>query len=113
MKKYQLAFAVALLIVCTSPATNAAGVSQHFSEALVHSLQAVGDSMAAGTKLAFAVVAVPLMVGGEIGKVSGQVGEELWNEANRPIGAPLDITGDVVTAGPRPAEAMNQGGTRP
>ncbi len=49
------------------------------------------------------MVAIPLMISGEIGKASGEIGEELWEEAN----TPLPITEEVITAGPRPADAMN------
>jgi hypothetical protein len=86
---------------------SAGGSAEHFSESLAHSAQAVGHSAAAGFKVVFAAAAVPLIVVGEIGKASGEIGEELWEEANRPIGEPLEITGEVVIAGPAPAEAIN------
>jgi hypothetical protein len=107
MKRRAVIFLLSMVLAGSAAA---AGASQHFSEALVHSVQAAGHSVAAGVKVAFAVVAVPLLIGGEIGNVSGQVGEELWDEANRPIGAPLAITGDVVTAGPPPGEVVRDGG---
>jgi hypothetical protein len=86
---------------------SAGGAAEHFSESLAHSAQAVGHSAAAGFKVVFAAAAVPLIVVGEIGKASGEIGEELWEEANRPIGEPLEITEEVVIAGPAPAEAIN------
>ena len=98
--------ATLLSLAIALPAT-AGGAAEHFSESLAHSAQAVGHSAAAGFKVVFAAAAVPLMVVGEIGKASGEIGEELWEEANRPIGAPLAITEEVVIAGPAPAEAVN------
>jgi hypothetical protein len=86
---------------------SAGGAAEHFSESLAHSAQAVGHSAAAGFKVVFAAAAVPLMIVGEIGKASGEIGEELWEEANRPIGEPLAITEETVIAGPAPAEAVN------
>jgi hypothetical protein len=96
----------------TLPA-NAGGAAEHFSESLEHSAQAVGHSAAAGFKVVFAAAAVPLLVVGEIGKASGEIGEELWEEANRPIGEPLAITEEAVIAGPAPAEAVNGKGQQP
>ena len=84
----------------------AGGASYHISQALGHSMEALAQATVGGLKLVSGAIAVPLMVGGQIGKVSGQAGDDLWEEANRPIGEPLVITDDVVTAGPAPAEAM-------
>jgi hypothetical protein len=86
----------------------AAGASQHLSNALANSLEAVAQSTVGGLKLVSGAVAIPLMIAGEIGKASGEAGEELWQEANTPIGEPLLITDDVITAGPRPSEVMKE-----
>jgi len=96
-------FAVAILV---SMPVAAGGASYHLSQALANSMEALAQATVGGLKLVSGAIAVPLMVGGEIGKVSGQAGDELWEEANTPIGKPLVITDDVVTAGPAPAEAM-------
>lgn len=82
----------------------AGGSVQHFSNAVKNSAQAVGHSMAAGVKLVSGVAAVPLMVTGEIGKASGQLGEAMWDEAN----TELPVTEEVITAGPTPAEAVKE-----
>ncbi|MBI2994459.1 MAG: hypothetical protein HYY48_09850 [Gammaproteobacteria bacterium] len=84
----------------------AGGASYHLSQALANSMEALAQTTVGGLKLISGSIALPLMMGGEIGKVSGQVGDELWEEANTPIGKPLVITDDIVTAGPAPAEAM-------
>lgn len=80
----------------------AGGSTQHFGASLDHSAQAIGHSTAAGVKLVSGAVAIPLLMGGEIGKVSGEIGEVLWEEAN----TPLPITEEVITASPTPAKAM-------
>lgn len=107
MQKAMTSFAAFAITVMLSMPAEAGGSAQHLSNALAHSMEALAQSTVAGLKLVSGAVAVPLMIGGEIGKVSGQVGDELWEEANRPIGDPLIITDDIVTAGPTPAEAMN------
>ena len=95
----------AMGIALSAPAV-AGGASQHFSNALANSLEAIAQGTVAGLKLVSGAIAVPLMISGEIGRVSGQAGDELWQEANTPIGSPLVITDDVITAGPAPADAM-------
>ena len=80
----------------------AGGSAQHFSDSLDHSVQALGHVTVAGLKLVSGAVAIPLMMSGEIGKASGEIGESLWEEAN----APLPITEEVITVGPTPADAM-------
>ncbi len=80
----------------------AGGSAQHFSDSLDHSAQALGHVTVAGLKLVSGAVAIPLMMSGEIGKASGEIGESLWEEAN----APLPITEEVITVGPTPADAM-------
>jgi hypothetical protein len=99
----------ALFSLASAMPASAGGAAEHFSESVAHSAQAVGHSAAAGFKVVFAAAAVPLMVVGEIGKASGQIGEELWEEANRP----LEVTEEVVVAGPTPAEAVNGKDQRP
>ncbi len=80
----------------------AGGSAKHFSDSLDHSAQALAHSTVAGFKLVSGAVAIPLMISGEIGKASGEIGESLWDEAN----TPLPITEEVITDGPTPAEAM-------
>jgi len=91
----------AMLLILSMPVI-AGGSAQHFSNSLDHSVQALGHSTVAGFKLVSGAVAIPLMISGEIGKASGEIGESLWDEAN----APLPITEEVITVGPTPAEAM-------
>lgn len=113
MKVMNRILAAATLIVAPAGAVPAAGASQHLSNGLAHSLEAVAQSTVGGFKLVSGAVAVPLMFVGEIGKVSGAAGDELWRDANTPIGTPLLITDEVITAGPTPAEALQDDAAEP
>ncbi len=97
----QIIGSAAILLSISIP-VYAGGSAQHFSNSLDHSAQALAHSTVAGFKLASGAVAIPLMMSGEIGKASGEVGETLWDEAN----TPLPSTNEVITVGPTPAEAM-------
>ena len=98
---------VLLAAIAAQPA-HAQGSTQHASQAVVHSTQAIGHSVAGGAKLASGVVAVPLIAVGASGQVSQQAGQELWDIANEPIGTPLPVTEETVTAGPSPSQAIKE-----
>lgn len=102
-----LAGSLLLGIVTTQPA-HAMGSAQHLSEAVVHSTQAVGHSVVGSAQLASGVVAVPLIAVGSVGQVSQQAGNDLWQIANEPIGTPLPISDETITAGPSPAQAIKE-----
>ena len=93
----------------SGPAT-AGGSAEASARALEHSMQAIGYSIQGGMKLVSGAAALPLMAVGEIGRVSGEGGRELWDEANAPpvFSAPLPVTDEIVTAGPYPADQLNQ-----
>ncbi len=95
-----------VLFVGMSSSVFAGGSAKHFSDALANSAQAIAHSTIAGLKLVSGIAAIPLLAVSEIGNVSEEIGETLWEEANQPIGEPLTITDDVVTAGPSPDEAI-------
>lgn len=87
--------------------------STHAEEAVKKSAQASGNasasaahSIAATGQITSAASAIPLKVVGSVGAVSAKAGESLSNIANAPIGTPLVITDEVITAGPPPSEAM-------
>ena len=103
-----IVLSVIIISMGLSAPVHAGGASQHFSDALANSGQAIGHSMMGSLKLVSGVAAIPLLAIGEIGNASGEIGETLWEEANQPIGEPLTITDDVVTAGPSPAEAIKK-----
>ena len=104
MKTSNRIITTVVVVFCMSMPVFAGGGAQHFSDALNHSSQAVAHSTAAGFKFVSGAVAIPLMVGGEIGKAGGDIGEALWDEAN----TPLPISEDIITTGPSPAEAMEK-----
>jgi hypothetical protein len=80
----------------------AGGSAEASARALEHSLQAVGYSLQGGLKLVSGAAALPLVVAGEIGRVSGEAGRSLWDEANAPPDGmtPLPVADDIVTADP-------------
>lgn len=94
------------ILSLSSVNVSAAGSLQHLSQASVNSAQAIGHSAVAGVKIVSGVVAIPLTVAGEVGNVSGEAGKVLWEQTNRPIGEPLEITDAVITAGPSPEDVM-------
>ena len=87
---------------------HAGGSVEHSTRALEMSLEALGHSMIASLKLVSGATAVPLISAGEIGKVSGEIGEDLWEEANTPISDAFPISDEVVTAGPDPEQQMEK-----
>lgn len=96
-------------LVAAQPAhAQAGGSAQHASQAIGHSTEAVGHSVAGTAKMASGVVAVPLIATGASGQASQQAGESLWHIANEPIGTPLPVSDETVTAGPSPARAINE-----
>jgi hypothetical protein len=97
--------AALVLAMGTQPAL-AAGSMQNVVQASVSGSKAVGHSLVAGGQFVAGVAAVPLIAVGVIGDVSGQAGEELWEQAN---GKPLPLTEETVTAALTPAEAMKTG----
>jgi len=103
---------IGLAVLITLSATQAAyaqgSSGQHFSEAIGHSVQAAGHSVVGSAKLVSGTIAVPLIVIGGVGKVSQSAGEELWDIANQPIGTPLPISEETVSAGPAPNIAIKK-----
>ena len=102
MKTLTRTIGSAAILLSLSMPTFADGSAQHSAASLDHSAQAIAHATAAGLKLVSGAVAIPLMMSGEIGKASGEIGEALWEEAN----TSLPITEEVITAGPTPARAM-------
>ena len=104
MKTTTRVLSAAGVILSFSMPVFAGGSAQHFSDSIDHSAQAIAHSTVAGIKLVSGALAIPLMMSGEIGKASGDIGEALWEEAN----TPLAITEEIITAGPTPAKAMTE-----
>lgn len=95
------------LILLVSTNAFAAGSFEHSNQASKNSVQAVGHSSVAGGKVLSGVVAIPLTIAGDIGEMSGEAGDVLMEQANKPIGEPLEITDEVITAGPSPKEVVH------
>lgn len=87
----------------------AGGSVQHSANSLKHSAQASGNAAQAGFKLSAGVIAVPLAVVGGVGTVSAHASEDLWEIANTEGEVSLPVSDEIVTAGPNPAVAMQQG----
>ena len=94
----------------SSACSAVAGSAQHLSQASVHSAQAIAQTSVAGVKIVSGVVAVPLILVGEVGNASGQAGDALWESANQPIGEPLTITDEIITSTVSPDQAMQDKG---
>ena len=83
-------------------------VARTSGEALKHSAQAVGYSLAASVQVVSGVIAIPLGLSAEVGKVSGEMSDSLWEIANTPIGEPLPVADEAITLGPSPREALDE-----
>ena len=110
MKSKLLKSIIAIPLLFGSMSAMAQGSLQHLSNASSHSVQAIGQAAIGGVKVAAGVVAVPLMLVGEIGEASGDVGGSLWDSATKPIGEPLEITDDIITSTASPEQAMKREG---
>ncbi len=95
---------VLLGALATTPAV-AGNPLHHSGQASTHSVQAVAASTLAGASVVSGIVALPLLVGGEVGAVSGRAGETLWQAAGG-VAKPLPITDETYLSTPSPAEAM-------
>lgn len=100
-------------LVCILFGSTVYADNTHAEEAVKKSAQASGNasasaahSIAASGQVTSAALAVPLTVVGSVGAVSAKTGDALSKAASAPIGTPLVVTDEVVTAGPPPSEAM-------
>ena len=92
--------------LATQPAF-AQGSVAHSARALDHSGQAIGHLAVGTVKATASVVAVPLAASGAVGQASGRAAAGLSELANAPIGEPLPIADETLTAGPSPAQALH------
>jgi len=109
MKRLTHKLIIILFISIYIPMARAGGSVEHSAKALEMSLEAIGHSTIAGLKLVSGAVAVPLTFAGEVGKVSGDVGHDLWEEANTTESDAFPVSDEVVTAGPAPDKQLEQG----
>ena len=101
---------VALLIALlgTSAGAQAQSSFEASGESLRHSAEAIGLAVGASVQVVSGIAAVPLGLSAEVGKVSGEMSDELWRAANSPIGTPLPVSEALVTVGPPPGEALRK-----
>lgn len=78
----------------------------HSVQASVHSAEAVAHVSAGAVQVTSGVVAIPLYVIGSVGAASTHVADELMKVATTPVGEPLEITDETVTAGPPPDKVL-------
>ncbi|ACE85962.1 hypothetical protein [Cellvibrio japonicus] len=106
MKNLHTVFTLGLFMSIGHSALAADSVG-NASTALKHSGQAVKHGAIASGQLASGVVAVPLVIAGEVGELSGKAGKALLDIATD--APPLEVSETALTAAPSPAEVM---GTR-
>jgi hypothetical protein len=70
------------LIVSASPGLVMAAEPNPQTDEINNPIEAIAQIPVAGIKVASGVVALPLMFVGEIGNISGQAGEALWEHAS-------------------------------
>lgn len=104
----------ALALTCILSINSFAGTS-HSGRAVIEAAQASGHagasaahSVAGAAQVTSGAVAVPLYVSGAIGTVSTMIANELMEAATAPVGAPLVITEETVTAGPPPNDLLTE-----
>lgn len=71
-----------------------------------HASAAAGHAVAGSGQATSAASAVPLAIVGSVGAVSAEMAKDLMEAATAPIGTPLEVTDEPVTAGPPPNEAL-------
>jgi len=102
MKTRLISVTLISMLCITSAPSMAGGSAEASAQAAAHSMEAIGYAVEGGFKLAAGAIAVPLQVVGGIGKASGEVGDDLWREANSPPHTPLPLTDEVITIRPGP-----------
>ncbi|MGV8074897.1 MAG: hypothetical protein AB2L11_10130 [Syntrophobacteraceae bacterium] len=110
MKKLILAVALILLAglagSCFAGGTYSGQAVQESLNASSHASVGVMYGIVASGQAVSAVAAVPFAIAGTAGAVSTGIAVELMNAATTPVGAPLPITDENLTAGPPPDEAL-------
>lgn len=76
-------------------------------EASSHAVQGIAYSAASAGQVVSGIVAVPFIVIGESGKVSAQIGQDLWDASTATVQEPLEISDKTITVGPPPDKALN------
>ena len=105
MKSNIIKLAIVVPMIFGSMNVMAAGPSEHSARGSEHSIHGLTQTSVAAAKVTSGVVAIPLMIAGGVGDVSGQAGESLWDSATKPIGEPMDITKPNRKSTPRVANS--------
>jgi len=103
--KKVILLSLALSSTLTANSAFASDSVSHASKASKHSVLAVSHGLASTAKVASAAVAVPLLVVGSVGVVSGAAGSTLMTSAIN-HNEPLTITEITITADPSPKAQM-------
>ena len=103
MKSFKLVFTLITAFSSTIVLANS-GASTNLSAASKHSVLAVSHGVKASGQVVSGVVAVPLLVVGQIGSASLATGESLMNHATGT--EPLTVTEMTITADPAPNVVM-------
>ncbi len=109
MKTCNLVLTMILTVTSMQSFANSGG-SENGSAASKYSALAASHGTVTSAQIGSAVVAIPLMVAGSVGQVSGQVGSKLM--ANAIVDGPLEITEKTVTVIPSPKKMMNISSTK-
>ena len=104
---------IAAISVVMLFSVNSFGADTHSGQAIEEASKAGSHGSAASAhaivgsgQVTSAASAVPLAIGGSAGAVSNEMAKDLMDAANAPIGTPLEITDEPITAGPPPDEAL-------
>jgi hypothetical protein len=76
-----------------------ARASSHASVGVVYGVIATGQVVSAAA-------AAPFAIAGSVGAVNTRIAEGLRDAASVPVGTPLPIADEIVTAGPPPDQAL-------
>lgn len=106
---------IPVLVMGLSSIALAEGSTQNFANSAKHgwqaskqSAQAAGDALIGTTQVVSAVAAVPFKLVGAVATTSNKVGDALWDNARGHNPEELEVSDEVVTAGPAPYLALNQ-----
>ena len=83
-----------------------AEAASHAGASVAHGVMASGQVTSAVSAVPFAVVGSAGAVAGSVGAASTEMAKDLMEAATAPIGTPLEITDESVSAGPPPNEAL-------
>lgn len=111
MRKTQvlvIVFVAAMLVSGSAFAgdTHSGKAVEEAGKAGSHASASAAHAIAGSGQVVSAVAAVPFAIAGSAGAVSTEIAKDLMEAATAPIGTPLEITDESVTAGPSPSEAL-------